>query len=432
MSRMRQGYLLRGVAILIAAVFSGAWTFSVAGMGGLPAVSAAEEPTPDLPDGSSVPSEAIDAPASLSNTDDLTGGNGASVIAASSTNAIPSAALAAYQRAESVINKADESCNITWQLIAAIGRVESNHGRVNGNVLDSDGVASPGIYGPALNGTGGVKAIADTDAGQYDSDERWDRAVGPMQFIPSTWSVVGVDADGDGMRNPQDIDDAALAAAVYLCSGDDDLSTLAGQKSAIFRYNNSTEYVNLVLDIMEAYLEGDYTAVEGTTTAGGFIVPDPTYQPPPAYNPPRAGGDRYTPPTQNSGGSSGGSNGGSSSGGSTGGSTGGSGGETGGDGGGGDVISNDPGQAAKDTTKKVTDGVKKTTEKLAKGDVGGAVEEVDKEVVGGVTTALIDGLLGPLAKDEVRTKCKQSVADKPLLVRELKLTECLLSYGLRG
>ena len=50
-----------------------------------------------------------------------------------------------------------------------------------------------------------------------------------MQFIPSTWAVVGVDADGDGERNPQDIDDAALAAAVYLCSGNEDLSTDAGR-----------------------------------------------------------------------------------------------------------------------------------------------------------------------------------------------------------
>ena len=46
----------------------------------------------------------------------------------------------------------------------------------------------------------------------------YDRAVGPMQFIPSTWSVIGVDGDNDGKRNPQDIDDAALATAVYLCS----------------------------------------------------------------------------------------------------------------------------------------------------------------------------------------------------------------------
>ena len=94
-----------------------------------------------------------------------------------------------------------------------------------------------------------------------------------MQFIPSTWSVVGVDADSDGTRNPQDIDDAALATAVYLCSGDDDLSQEAGQRSAVYRYNHSAEYVDLVLAIMNAYLAGDYTSVPNGTVAGGLLVP---------------------------------------------------------------------------------------------------------------------------------------------------------------
>src|SRR4029453_17084401 len=101
--------------------------------------------------------------------------------------------------------------------IAAIGRVESDHGRYGGNVLGDDGVAQPGIYGIALNGRNNTQRITDTDAGQYDSDEKYDRAVGPMQFIPSTWSVVGVDADGDSPRNPQDIDDAPPPTGVHLC-----------------------------------------------------------------------------------------------------------------------------------------------------------------------------------------------------------------------
>ena len=178
----------------------------------------------------SVPTEAIEAPASVSvrrRARSSADGNTQQIVATSSTNGIPSAALAAYQRAETVINSADKSCNLTWQLVAAIGRVESNHGRFGGNALDDDGVAQPGIYGVALNGTNSTSVISDTDAGQFDNDPVYDRAVGPMQFIPSTWSVVGVDADGDGKRNPQDIDDAALATAVYLCSGDDDLSTVS-------------------------------------------------------------------------------------------------------------------------------------------------------------------------------------------------------------
>ena len=94
-----------------------------------------------------------------------------------------------------------------------------------------------------------------------------------MQFIPSTWSVVGVDGDGDGKRNPQDIDDAALATAVYLCSGDEDLSKRAGQESAVYRYNHSQDYVNLVLSIMDAYASGDYSSVPNNSTGTTTFTP---------------------------------------------------------------------------------------------------------------------------------------------------------------
>jgi len=103
-----------------------------------------------------------------------------------------------------------------------------------------------------------------------------------MQFIPSTWSVVGVDADGDAERNPQDIDDAALAAAVYLCSGPNDepganLATEAGQRKSVFRYNHSDEYVDLVLSIMNAYLEGDYASIPTRTSSAVTFTPDYSY-----------------------------------------------------------------------------------------------------------------------------------------------------------
>ncbi|HYG94336.1 MAG TPA: lytic murein transglycosylase [Nocardioides sp.] len=285
MSTKRLGRLQRAATIVPLALLSAAWTASVAGIGGVSAPSTASEPDGGrLPDGTSVPTEAIEAPASVSDPEDIEGvtdGNTQRIVATASTNAIPSAALAAYQRAETVINAADKSCNLTWQLIAAIGRVESNHGRFGGNVLDDDGVANPGIYGVALNGKKNTKAIRDTDAGQFDNDTVWDRAIGPMQFIPSTWSIVGVDADNDGARNPQDIDDAALATAVYLCSGKDDLSSVMGQRSAVYRYNNSQSYVDLVISIMNAYLEGEFTTVPNNTTAAGYLVPDTSYD----YNP---------------------------------------------------------------------------------------------------------------------------------------------------
>jgi hypothetical protein len=284
MSAKRFGRLHKATALVPMALLSAAWTANLLGVNA-PVASAGERPDPTLPDGTSVPAQAIEAPASVSDGSLLALGVGDAdvqqIVATASTSGIPSAALAAYQRAETVINAADEGCQLTWQLIAAIGRVESNHGRANGNTLDDDGLATPGIFGVALNGANNTSEIVDTDAGQFDNDPAYDRAVGPMQFIPSTWSVVGVDADGDGVRNPQDIDDAALGTAVYLCSGADDLGTDAGRQSAVFRYNHSQSYVDLVLDIMDAYLQGDFTSVPNGTVMAGQL----TKTPPPLHVP---------------------------------------------------------------------------------------------------------------------------------------------------
>ncbi len=221
MSAPRFGRFQKATALVPLALLSAAVTASLAGVA--PTTAVAEQQAPaTLPDGTTVPTEAIEAPASVSTPASAARGVDGSLgreAQTASASGIPAAALAAYQRAETVINAADKSCHLPWQLVAAIGRVESDHGRANGNTLDDEGLATPGIYGIALNGKNNTQAISDTDAGQYDADARWDRAVGPMQFIPSTWSVVGVDGDNDGKRNPQDIDDAALASAVYLCSG---------------------------------------------------------------------------------------------------------------------------------------------------------------------------------------------------------------------
>jgi membrane-bound lytic murein transglycosylase B len=277
MSASRFGAFQKATALVPLALLSAAVTASLAGVAPTTAVAEQQAPT-TLPDGTSVPTEAIEAPASVSTpvspTRTVDGSLGREAQTASASG-IPAAALAAYQRAETVINAADRTCNLPWQLVAAIGRVESDHGRANGNTLDDDGLATPGIYGIALNGKNNTQAISDSDAGQYDADARWDRAVGPMQFIPSTWSVVGVDGDNDGKRNPQDIDDAALASAVYLCSGRDDLSTEAGQRASVFRYNHSDAYVDLVLSFMNAYMSGDFTSVPNGVSSAGYFAPAP-------------------------------------------------------------------------------------------------------------------------------------------------------------
>ena len=84
-----------------------------------------------------------------------------------------------------------------------------------------------------------------------------------MQFIPGTWRVVGVDANGDGRKDPQNLADAATATAVYLCSGPGDLSTDSGARSAVLRYNHSDAYADQVLAIAAGY-RGGYTVVPGS------------------------------------------------------------------------------------------------------------------------------------------------------------------------
>lgn len=213
-----------------------------------------------------VPDKPIDAPANIPVPGVVANGvpqdaQDTQVVSGLSRNGIPQAALQAYSRAQQVMSKVDRGCNLPWTLVAAIGRVESNHGRHGGNVLNGDGIAVPGIFGPQLNGVGTAK-ISDSDGGSLDGDVNFDRAVGPMQFIPATWRAMGVDGDGDGRKNPQDIDDAAMSTAVYLCAGDTDLADPSDLNSAILRYNHSQAYVDLVTRIAKAYAGGSWIAVE--------------------------------------------------------------------------------------------------------------------------------------------------------------------------
>ena len=270
----------KAVALVPLALLSGVWTASLVSTSA--DASSASDKVGSLPDGTSVPTDAIEAPASVPVPGVIAPavpeGSADSVVSGASSNGIPAPALSAYQRGAQIIDAADKSCNIPWELIAAIGRVESDHGRYGGNTLTESGVSKPGIFGIALNGKNGTQAVQDTDGGQLDQDTVFDRAVGSMQFIPSTWQVVKVDADGDNKRNPQDIDDAALATAVYLCSGKDNLSNRKGQEAAVYRYNHSQDYVNLVLRIMEAYSNGDYTAVpSGAAGASSSFSSSPSY-----------------------------------------------------------------------------------------------------------------------------------------------------------
>ena len=148
-----------------------------------------------------------------------------------------------------------------WQLLAAIGKVES--GQARGGQVDANGTTLSPILGPVLNGVGFAN-ISDTDNGAYDGDATHDRAVGPMQFIPSTWAKWGQDANGDGRRDPNNIYDAALAAGRYLCADGRDLAVKADLDRAILGYNHSQEYLRTVLSWFEYYKRGTHEVPDGT------------------------------------------------------------------------------------------------------------------------------------------------------------------------
>lgn len=142
---------------------------------------------------------------------------------------IPADALLAYQRAADILAAVAPRCSLSWTVLAALGKVTSDHGR---------SVAAS-------------RAGSDTEI-----------PLGPMQLSLTTWSVAGVDGDGDGERSVMDLDDAALAAAVYLCASSRSLATAREIEAALDRFPIPTSDIPVVL------------AYEAMFRAGDFQVPD--------------------------------------------------------------------------------------------------------------------------------------------------------------
>ncbi|WP_405775016.1 lytic transglycosylase domain-containing protein [Streptomyces sp. NBC_00859] len=173
---------------------------------------------------------------------------------------IPATVLAAYRAAEAQLRRSDRACRLPWQLLAAIGKVES--GQARGGAVDTHGTTLAPILGPVLNGSG-FAHIPDTDHGAYDGDATYDRAVGPMQFIPSTWAAWGQDGNHDGKKDPNNVFDAALAAGHYLCAGGRDLGSAGGLDTAVLSYNHSDAYLKLVLSWLSFYRNGTHEVPDG-------------------------------------------------------------------------------------------------------------------------------------------------------------------------
>src|SRR3984957_20045932 len=176
----------------------------------------------------------------------------AGVVNIPGTLGIPGMALIAYRNAEQMMGTADPGCGISWNLLAGIGRIESGH--ANGGATDARGTAIRPIYGPTLDGTlpGNEVVVQTTSAGRVG----YARAMGPMQFLPGTWAHYASDGDGDGVADPQNLYDATLAAARYLCTGGLNLRDQSQVLSSILRYNNSMPYAQNVLGWAAAYATG--------------------------------------------------------------------------------------------------------------------------------------------------------------------------------
>jgi membrane-bound lytic murein transglycosylase B len=165
----------------------------------------------------------------------------------------PLVALNAYVEAAASTAEEAPTCGVRWWAIAGISRVEGHHGSYGGAVLDALGDPSQRIIGIQLNGTNQTRVVPDTDGGALDGDPAYDRAVGPMQFIPQTWRTFAADGNDDGVETPFNLYDATLAAARYLCRASHGLDADPGLRAAYFSYNHSEAYVDRVLSFARLY-----------------------------------------------------------------------------------------------------------------------------------------------------------------------------------
>jgi hypothetical protein len=153
---------------------------------------------------------------------------------------IPASLLAVYMDA------ATTCPGLPWQVLAAIGFHESDDGE--GRVDPTTGNVAPPILGPPLDGTNGNARIPDPSF-----SDGWAHAMGPMQFIPSTWqrwARLAPNRPPGATPSAENAWDAIYTAAAYLCGGRPSLGDL-GQ--AILSYDHSEDYVRWVLAKAASY-----------------------------------------------------------------------------------------------------------------------------------------------------------------------------------
>ena len=214
----------------------------------VPAASSAPEAAPPAADGAAgVPASSLSQQARTT----IVRADPAWTARTAADTGIPGRALQAYASAALTLKVEQPDCGLGWNTLAGLGAIESAHGTHSGGHLDDAGYPQPAIRGIPLDGTASA-AISDTDGGAWDGDAVWDRAVGPLQFIPETWQRWGADGNGDGVADPNQIDDAALAAGRYLCASGE-MTSAPGWRRAVFSYNHLDTYVDDVAAAANAY-----------------------------------------------------------------------------------------------------------------------------------------------------------------------------------
>jgi membrane-bound lytic murein transglycosylase B len=169
---------------------------------------------------------------------------------------MPVVALEAYAYAAKVAEVENPKCHLGWTTLAGIGMVESHNGTYGGAIIEPNGDVRPPIRGVRLDGSHGNLRIVDSDDDSVDRGSAFAQAMGPMQFIPETWRLYGVDAHNDGVMSPDNFDDAALSAAGYLCFRGGNMATPTGWMAALLAYNHSVLYARTVRDWATAYAAG--------------------------------------------------------------------------------------------------------------------------------------------------------------------------------
>lgn len=188
------------------------------------------------------------------------------------------------------------SCAVDPLFLAGFGKIESGHGTANGAKIMPNGMVEPKIMGPPLDGSGvGGNTTAMTNklsAAErpiYGVTGQYDQAVGPMQFLASTFKgLQPAPTFKDGQTTPptpHSYSDATLGAAILLCSEGNGLQDDAGMRKGAYAYNRSSAYVDKVM--------AEYNRLKAALPAGGTTASNGTYTLPATGIPPAALGKAH-------------------------------------------------------------------------------------------------------------------------------------------